>query len=209
MDFELSDDQKMIQSAVADLAARFDDDYWAEKDATHEFPWEFYKAFADAGWVGIAVPEEHGGTGLGIFEASLMMQAIAASGGAQSAASAIHMSIFGMHPVIKHGSDDLKQWSLPGLASGEFITSFGVTEPNAGTDTSRIQTVAERRGDRFIVNGRKVWNTNAQNATHILLLARGGRRIASASACRRGSVSALTHDATSPAITLFAAISET
>ena len=114
MNFDLTDDQQAIQRAVADLAAKFDDDYWAEHDHSHEFPWEFYNAFADAGWIGIAVPEEYGGAGLGILEASLMMQEIAASGGAQSAASAIHMSIFGMHPVVKHGSDELRPRRCPG-----------------------------------------------------------------------------------------------
>jgi acyl-CoA dehydrogenase len=173
VDFELTDDQKMIQSAVADLAARFDDDYWAEKDANHEFPWEFYKAFADAGWVGIAVPEEHGGTGLGIFEASLMMQEIAASGGGQSASSAIHMSIFGMHPVIKHGSDAMKATTLPRIVNGDLHVCFGVTEPNAGSDTPRITTFAKRNGDGgYTVNGRKVWISKALEAEKVLLLTR-------------------------------------
>lgn len=173
MDFELTDDQQSIQRAVADLAATFDDDYWAEKDQKHEFPWEFYKAFADAGWVGIAVPEEFGGAGLGIFEASLMMQAIAASGGGQSAASAIHMSIFGMHPVIKHGSAEMKQAALPRIVDGGLHVCFGVTEPNAGSDTPRIQTFAKRDGDGgYVVNGRKVWISKALESEKILLLTR-------------------------------------
>ena len=172
MDFELTDDQKDIQRAVADLAATFSDDYWAEKDQSHEFPWEFYKAFADAGWVGIAVPEAYGGAGLGIFEASLMMQEIAASGGGQTASSAIHMSIFGMHPVIKHGSDEMREESLPRIVNGDLHVCFGVTEPNAGSDTPRITTFAKRDGDDYVVNGRKVWISKALESEKILLLTR-------------------------------------
>jgi acyl-CoA dehydrogenase len=173
VDFELTDDQKAIQRAVADLAARFDDDYWAEKDQKHEFPWEFYKAFADAGWVGIAVPEEHGGTGLGIFEASLMMQEIAASGGGQSASSAIHMSIFGMHPVIKHGSAAMKAAALPRIVAGDLHVCFGVTEPDAGSDTTRTKTFAKRNGDGgYTVSGRKVWISKALESEKVLLLTR-------------------------------------
>ena len=172
MDFELNDDQQDIQRAVADLAATFSDDYWAEKDQSHEFPWEFYKAFADAGWVGIAVPEEFGGAGLGIFEASLMMQAIAASGGGQTAASAIHMSIFGMHPVIVHGSEEMKRAALPRIVEGDLHVCFGVTEPNAGSDTTRITTFAKRDGEDYVINGRKVWISKALESEKILLLTR-------------------------------------
>jgi acyl-CoA dehydrogenase len=173
VDFNLTDDQRTIQRAVAELAATFDDDYWSEKDATHSFPWEFYKAFAEAGWIGIAVPEEHGGSGLGILEASLLMQEISASGGCQNAASAIHMSIFGMHPVIKHGSEELKASTLPRLVEGDLHVCFGVTEPNAGSETPRIQTFARRNGDGgYTVNGRKVWISKALEAEKILLLTR-------------------------------------
>jgi acyl-CoA dehydrogenase len=172
VDFELTDDQKSIQEAVTELAATFSDDYWADKDESHEFPWEFYKAFADAGWVGIAVPEEFGGAGLGIFEASLMMQAIAASGGAQTAASAIHMSIFGMHPVVKHGSEEMRRAALPRIVEGNLHVCFGVTEPNAGSDTTRITTFAKRDGDDYVINGRKVWISKALESEKILLLTR-------------------------------------
>jgi acyl-CoA dehydrogenase len=172
VDFELTDDQKSIEEAVTELAATFSDDYWAERDQSHEFPWEFYKAFAGAGWVGIAVPEEFGGAGLGIFEASLMMQAIAASGGGQTAASAIHMSIFGMHPVIKHGSEEMRQAALPRIVNGDLHVCFGVTEPNAGSDTPRITTFAKRDGDDYVVNGRKVWISKALESEKILLLTR-------------------------------------
>jgi acyl-CoA dehydrogenase len=173
VDFDLTEDQQSIQAAVSELAARFDDEYWAERDRTHEFPWEFYKAFADAGWVGICVPEEFGGGGLGIFDASLMMQAIAASGGGQTAASAIHMSIFGMHPVIKHGSDEMKRAALPRIVSGDLHVCFGVTEPNAGLDTPRITTFARRDGEGgYVINGRKVWISKALESEKVLLLTR-------------------------------------
>ena len=172
MNFELTDDQKAIEDAVTDLAATFSDDYWAEKDESHGFPWEFYKAFADAGWVGICVPEEFGGAGLGIFEASLMLQAISASGGGQTAASAIHMSIFGMHPVIVHGSPEMKATALPRIVEGDLHVCFGVTEPNAGSDTPRITTYAKRDGDDYVINGRKVWISKALESEKILLLTR-------------------------------------
>ena len=132
MDFELTDDQKTIQRAVADLAATFDDEYWAEKDEKHEFPWDFYKAFADAGWLGITMPEEYGGSGLGILEASLLLEEVAASGAGMNGASSMHLSIFGMHPVVKHGSDELKASTLPRIVDGSMHVCFGVTEPNAG-----------------------------------------------------------------------------
>ena len=109
MDFELTEDQETIRRAVAELAASFDEEYWLEKDSKHEFPWEFYKAFADAGWLGICVPEEHGGSGLGILEASLLLEEMSASGAGMNGASCMHMSIFGMHPVIVHGSEELKR----------------------------------------------------------------------------------------------------
>ena len=176
MDFTLTEQQELIRKEVAALARSFPPDYWLEKDKKAEYPWEFVKAFARNGWLGTIIPEAYGGSGLGVTEASLVLHEICAAGAGTSGASPVHFYMFPPMPIIKHGSEDLKRWSLPGLATGEAITSFGVTEPNAGTDTSRIQTVAERRGDRFVVNGRKVWNTNARQATHILLLARTSPR---------------------------------
>jgi alkylation response protein AidB-like acyl-CoA dehydrogenase len=176
MDFTLTEQQELIRKEVAALARSFPPDYWLEKDKKAEYPWEFVKAFARNGWLGTIIPEAYGGSGLGVTEASLVLHEICAAGAGTSGASPVHFYMFPPMPIIKHGSEDLKRWSLPGLATGEAITSFGVTEPNAGTDTSRIQTVAERRGDRFVVNGRKVWNTNARQATHMLLLARTAPR---------------------------------
>jgi alkylation response protein AidB-like acyl-CoA dehydrogenase len=176
MDFALTEQQELIRKEVAALARTFSLDYWLEKDRSHEYPWEFVKAFAAGGWLGMIIPEDYGGSGLGVTEAALMLGEICAAGAGTSGASPIHFYMFPPMPVIKHGSEDLKRRYLPRMPSGEIVMSFGVTEPNAGTDTSRIQTAAERRGDRFIVNGRKVWNTNARQATHMLLLARTAPR---------------------------------
>jgi acyl-CoA dehydrogenase len=176
MDFALTEQQELIRKEVSSLARSFPLQYWLEKDRKAEYPWEFVKAFAQAGWLGVIVPEEYGGSGLGVTEAALMLHDIAASGAGTSGCSPIHFYTFPPMPVIKHGSELLKRKYLPGVATGEIVMSFGVTEPNAGADTSRIQTRAERAGDAFVVNGRKVWNTNAQNASHILLLARTSPR---------------------------------
>jgi acyl-CoA dehydrogenase len=176
MDFALTEQQEMIRKEVAALARSFSLDYWLERDRKHEYPWDFVKAFAKAGWLGAIIPEEYGGSGLGVTEAALLLHEICAAGAGTSGASPIHFYMFPPMPVIKHGSEALKRKYLPRMATGEIVMSFGVTEPNVGTDTSRIQTRAVKRGDRWIVNGRKVWNTNAQNATHILLLARTADR---------------------------------
>ncbi len=176
MDFSLSEQQELIRKEVAALARSFPPDYWLEKDRKAEYPWEFVKAFAAGGWLGMIVPEEYGGSGLGVTEAAILLHEICAAGAGTSGASPIHFYMFPPLPLIKHGSAALKRRYLPRIATGEIVMSFGVTEPNAGTDTSRIQTRAERRGDRFVVDGRKVWNTNAQRATHTLLLARTGPR---------------------------------
>ena len=176
MDFALTEQQELIRKEVGALARTFSPDYWLEKDTKHEYPWEFVKAFAAGGWLGMIIPEAYGGSGLGVTEASLMLGEICAAGAGTSGASPIHFYMFPPMPLIKHGSEDLKRRYLPRMPTGEIVMSFGVTEPNAGTDTSRIQTFAERKGDRFVVNGRKVWNTNARQATHMLLLARTAPR---------------------------------
>lgn len=172
MSFELTEDQRLIRDSVAELARKFDDRYWMEKDREHEFPTEFYRAIADGGWLGLCIPEEYGGHGLGITEASILAEQVARSGGGMNAASSIHMSIFGMQPVVVHGSAELKQRTLPRVARGELHVCFGVTEPGAGLDTSRITTFARRDGDHYVVNGRKVWISKALESEKILLLAR-------------------------------------
>ncbi|MGH8994568.1 MAG: acyl-CoA dehydrogenase family protein [Acidimicrobiales bacterium] len=172
MDFELSEDQQTIRRAVADLAGKFDDQYWMEKDLAHEFPSEFYDEFARGGWLGITTPEEYGGHGFGITEASLLLEEVAASGAGMNGASSMHLSIFGMHPVIVHGSEELKQETLPRIVNGDLHVCFGVTEPGAGLDTTRITTFARRDGSDYVVNGRKVWISKAMESEKVLLLTR-------------------------------------
>jgi acyl-CoA dehydrogenase len=172
MNFALTDDQQLIRRSVAELAHKFDDHYWMEKDRAHEFPTEFYRAIADGGWLGMTIPAEYGGHGLGITEATLLLEEVAKSGGGMNAASSIHLSIFGMQPVVVHGSEELKARTLPPVATGDVHVCFGVTEPGAGLDTSRITTFAKRDGDRYIVNGRKIWISKAMESDKILLLTR-------------------------------------
>lgn len=172
MSFELTEDQQLIRKSVAELAARFDDHYWMTKDQNHEFPREFYDAIASGGWLGMTIPEAYGGHGLGITEATLLLEEVARSGGAMNAASAIHLSIFGMQPVVKHGSEELKARTLPRIVDGDLHVCFGVTEPGAGLDTSRITTFARREGDAYRVNGRKVWISKALESEKVLLLTR-------------------------------------
>ncbi|WAC54146.1 acyl-CoA dehydrogenase family protein [Gordonia sp. SL306] len=172
MSFDLTEDQELIRKSVAELAGRFDDHYWMEKDLAHEFPTEFYQAIADGGWLGMTIPEEYGGHGLGITEASILLEQVSRSGGAMNAATAIHLSIFGMQPVVVHGSEELKQRTLPRVVDGDLHVCFGVTEPGAGLDTSRITTSARRKGDGYVINGRKVWISKAMEAEKILLLTR-------------------------------------
>jgi acyl-CoA dehydrogenase len=172
MDFELTNEQQLIRESVGKLCRDYPDEYWAEKDKQHEFPWDFYDAMAEAGWLGIAIPEAYGGSGRGITEASLVLEEVAASGAAMNGATPLHLSIFGMHPVVKYGSEDMKQKYLPRVASGALHVAFGVTEPDAGTDTTSITTAARLDGDNYIVKGRKVWTTKALQSEKVLLLVR-------------------------------------
>src|SRR6478736_2406735 len=172
MSFELTEDQELIRKSVAELAGKFDDHYWMERDLAHEFPQEFYDAIAKGGWLGMTIPEEYGGHGLGITEATLLLEEISRSGAAMNGASAIHLSIFGMQPVVKHGSEELKAATLPRIVNGDLHVCFGVTEPGAGLDTSRITTFAKREGDKYRINGRKVWISKALESEKILLLTR-------------------------------------
>jgi len=168
-----SDDAHLeLREGVRKICADFPDEYWREQEAAHEFPWAFYKAFADAGWVGIAIPEEFGGGGAGITEASIMLEEIAASGACLNGCSAIHLSVFGMNPVVKHGTDAMKAAYLPRIVSGDLHVSFGVTEPDAGTDTTNISTRAVKVDGGYRIRGRKIWNTKAEIAEKCLLLAR-------------------------------------
>ncbi|MDT7565248.1 MAG: acyl-CoA dehydrogenase, partial [Pseudonocardiales bacterium] len=167
---------RAIRAAVRDVCKQFDDDYWMRLDAEHTFPWEFYREMAKGGWIVIAIPEAYGGGGQGITEASLVLEEVAASGACMNGASAIHLSIFGMHPVVLHGSEELKQRVLPPVASGELHVAFGVTEPDAGLDTTSISTraVRDNSGDSpgYRIHGRKVWTSKALESDKVLLLTR-------------------------------------
>ncbi|MGW2225892.1 acyl-CoA dehydrogenase family protein [Streptomyces formicae] len=176
MDFALSEEQEDIRRAVAALAARFPDPYWADHDERAAFPQEFYDAFAEAGWLGMAIPEEYGGGGLGILEASLLLQEIAASGAGMNGCSTMHLTIFGLNTIVKHGSAELREDILPRAADGSLHVCFGVTEPDAGTDTTRISTVARRDGDDYVIDGRKVWITKAGESQKMVLIARTAPR---------------------------------
>src|SRR5262245_38730057 len=172
MDFSLSDEQQAIRDAIERICARFDDAYWLRKDQEGGFPHDFHAAFAADGWLGIAIREEYGGAGLGITEAVLMMQTVAESGAGFSGASALHMNIFGLNPVVVFGTEEQKQRMLPPLIAGEDRACFAVTEPNTGLDTLRLKTRAERKGDRYILSGQKIWISTAQVANKMLILAR-------------------------------------
>ncbi len=172
MDFSLTDDQRAVRAAIQKVCADFDDAYWLARDRTGEFPADFHAALAQGGWLGVCMPEDYGGAGLGLTEASIMMQAIAQSGAGMSGASAVHINIFGLQPVVVYGTDAQKRRFLPPLIAGREKACFAVTEPNTGLDTTHLRTRAEKRGDRYVVNGQKVWISTAQVADRMLLLAR-------------------------------------
>ena len=166
------EDLDLIAGAARDACADFDDTYWARCDEGHEFPWDFYRRMAQGGWLGIAMPERYGGGGRGITEAAVLMREIAASGAAMNGCSALHLTVFGLNPVVVFGNDRLKETFLPRAAAGDLHVAFGVTEPDAGTDTSRIATRAVRDGDDWVVHGRKIWTSKALESELVLLLAR-------------------------------------
>jgi len=172
VDFSDDTEQVAIREAIREICARFPDDYWADLDTTHTFPWAFYESMAAGGWIGIAIPAAYGGGGAGITEASIILEEVAASGACMNGASAIHLSIFGMHPVVRHGSEELRQRYLPRVASGDLHVAFGVTEPDAGLDTTAIRTRAIRAGSGYRVTGRKVWTSKALESDRVLLLTR-------------------------------------
>ena len=172
MDFQLTQDQLAIRAAITKLSANFDADYWLHCDNEGRFPEEFVADVVAGGWLGIAMPEAYGGSGLGIVESSIMMQAIAESGAGMSGASAVHLNVFGLNPVVIFGTEAQKQRMLPPLIRGEDKSCFGVTEPNAGLDTTSIETRAERVGDGYRIFGQKHWTSMAQRANKVLLLVR-------------------------------------
>jgi acyl-CoA dehydrogenase len=170
--FWLSEEQEAIVESVARLCAQFDADYWRRTDETGDFPEEFVAAMAAGGWLGTAMPAELGGAGLGLTEAALVMQAVAQSGAGFSGASAMHLNIFGPMPIVRYGSDELRNRTIPRLMSGEDKICIGITEPDAGLDTTSLTTRAVRTNDGYAISGRKVWTTMAQRANKMLIIAR-------------------------------------
>jgi acyl-CoA dehydrogenase len=176
MDYAPDPVHEDIRAAVRTLCGKFPDEYWMDHDTSHEFPWDFYNAVAEGGWLGLTVPEEYGGGGLGVTEAAIVEQEIAASGAGMGGCSAVHIGIFGFEPIIHHGTEDLKRRFLPRVVTGDLHTSFAVTEPDAGTDTTNIKTFAKKVDGGWLVNGKKVWITKALEAERMLILVRTSPR---------------------------------
>lgn len=172
MDFTLNQDQQNIREAVLKVCSQFSDEYWLEQDRKGEFPFDFYRTMAEAGWLGIAMPEALGGAGLGITEAAIMMQAVAESGGGMTAASSIHGPVFSLEPIAHFGSEEQQQRMIAPVLAGEHKMCFAVTEPNVGLDTTKLKTRAERVDGGYRINGEKIWITNAHVADKMMLLAR-------------------------------------
>ena len=172
MTFALTAEQVEIRDAVTRLCTRFDDAYWLKRDTEGGFPHEFHRAMAEGGWLGVAMPEEYGGSGLGITEAAVVMQAVAQSGAGFSGASAVHMNIFGLHPVVVFGTKEQQQRFLPPLIAGKEKACFAVTEPDVGLDTTHIKTCAVKEGNGYTITGRKIWTSTAQVTEKMLILTR-------------------------------------
>ena len=172
MDFSVSDDQRAIRDGVAAVVKRFDDEYWLARDEDGEFPKEFHRAMAEAGWLGITMPPEYGGAGLGVTEAAIMMHEVASHGGAMASASTVHINLFGPHPIVVVGSEEQRRRWLPRLVEGKDQCCFGFTEPDAGLNTTAIKTFAQKVAGGYVVHGQKVWTSTAQVANKIMLLTR-------------------------------------
>jgi len=175
MDFSINTDHQAIREGVASVVRRFSDDYWLARDDDGEFPREFHRAMADAGWLGITMPEEYGGAGLGVSEAAVMMHEVASHGGGMTATSTVHINLFGPHPIVVFGTPAQKVRWIPRLISGDDKCCFGFTEPDAGLNTTAIKTFAEKVDGGYIVRGQKVWTSTAQVANKIMLLTRTTR----------------------------------
>jgi acyl-CoA dehydrogenase len=169
---EPTEAQAAIKDAIEKVCARYDDHYWLKVDDSGKFPEAFVADVAAGGWLGVAMPERFGGAGLGLTEAALMMQTVAQSGAGFSGASAIHLNIFGLMPIVKFGSEEQQSRFLPRVISGEDKACFAVTEPNSGLDTSSLETKAERTNSGYRITGRKIWTTNAQRANKMMIIAR-------------------------------------
>jgi len=175
MNFAQNDDHEAIRKGVAAVVAKFGDEYWLERDDDGRFPTQFHRAMADGGWLGLTMPEEYGGAGLGVTEAMIMMHEVASHGGAMAAASTVHINLFGPHPIVVFGSDEQKKRWIPALIAGSDQCCFGVTEPDAGLNTTAIKTFAEKVPGGYRVHGQKVWTSTAQVASKIMLLTRTTR----------------------------------
>jgi acyl-CoA dehydrogenase len=171
----MHDDHQALREGVRAVVSRFDDEYWLQRDEDGEFPHEFHRAMAQTGWLGITMPEQYGGSGLGVTEAAIMMHEVSSHGGGMAAASAVHINLFGPHPIVVHATPAQKSQWIPRLVSGQDQCCFGLTEPDAGLNTTRIKTFAERVPGGYLVRGQKVWTSTAQVASKIMLLTRTTR----------------------------------
>jgi acyl-CoA dehydrogenase len=165
----------MIRDSIRKITEQFDLDYWSDMDKKKKYPWDFKEALAEGGWLGMLMPEEFGGMGLGLIECGVVLDELGQNCGF-NANSVFQYFVFPPGPVIHHGSDEMKREFLPKLATGEEMMCFAVSEPDNGVDTSRLKTFAKKEGDRYLVNGRKVWISNSKNADRMLLLVRTSPR---------------------------------
>jgi acyl-CoA dehydrogenase len=175
MDFSINPDHQAIRDGVGAVVRSFGDEYWLARDEDGVFPREFHKAMADGGWLGLTMPEEYGGSGLGVTEAMIMMHEIASHGGGMAATSSVHINLFGPHPIVVHGTPEQKARWVPKLIAGTDQCCFGFTEPDAGLNTTAIKTFATKVDGGYVVRGQKVWTSTAQVANKIMLLTRTTR----------------------------------
>jgi acyl-CoA dehydrogenase len=180
VDMLSAEDEREIRTSLRKVMAPYTDEYWMRHDMDHEFAWDFHDAMAEAGWLGICIPEEYGGGGAGVQEAALLLEEVTGSGGALNAGTTVQVGLFGLEPIVKHGSEEQKQRFLPRAAQGKLQVSFGVTEPDAGTETTAITTFAEKVPGGYKVNGRKVFISRAEQAERLLLITRTAPRDAGA-----------------------------
>jgi acyl-CoA dehydrogenase len=175
-----AEDEREIRTALRKVLSKFSDEYWMQHDMDHEFPWDFYQAMAQAGWIGICIPEKYGGGGAGVQEAALLLEEVTGSGGALNAGTTVQVGLFGLEPIVKYGSEEQRERFLRPAAEGNLHVSFGITEPDAGTDTTSITTFAEKVPGGYKVNGRKVFISRAEQAERLLLITRTAPRSAGA-----------------------------
>jgi acyl-CoA dehydrogenase len=180
VDMMSAQDEQEIRSSLRKILTKFPDEYWMRHDLDHEFPWDFYKAMADAGWIGICIPEKYGGGGAGVQEAALLLEEVTGGGGALNAGTTVQVGLFGLEPIVKHGSEEQRERFLRPAAEGNLQVSFGVTEPDAGTDTTSITTFAEKVPGGYRVNGQKIFISRAEQAERLLLITRTAPRSAGA-----------------------------